>query len=321
MRALRRAYQLLPCVLHTRMSVSLALTESGSCSSETGVCSVENLGTFTATLLGPAMGVAVHGRQDLLASISDSEFAEINRLFLEHQVVCIRNQTVTPLEQIRFTERWGAVEPHPYGSRKESHPDGIPENIMVVRNTQKKGDANTVRNDVWHSDLSCMEEPVAISVLHAVETTTGWGDTMFASGYKGYESLSPALRTIADGLKGVHNTKFFERPDKPEKFTKSQPDTVHPVVRTHPKTGKKSLFVSENFMERFEGMTADESEPLKDMLIKAITKPEHVYRHRWHSGDVVIWDNRCVLHYGVFDYDYRLKREMRRTTAAGDRPF
>merc|ERR1712224_820808 len=165
---------------------------------------------------------------------------------------------MTPEAQIRFTQQWGAVEPHPLGSRADSHPTGIPLEVMVAQNTMKVNKTGTVRNDVWHSDLSCMAEPVGLSVLRALEVPPpGWGDTMFANMRNAWTTLAPDMRQRVETMNAVHNTAHFEGKDRKEKFTRSASNT-HPVVRTHPKTKQNALYLSGNFIHHFEGMTRED---------------------------------------------------------------
>lgn len=232
---------------------------------------------------------------------------------------------MTPESQIAFTQHWGAVEPHPLGSRADSHPADMPRNVMVAQNTMKNNTVTsgkgTVRNDIWHSDLSCMSEPVGLSVLRAVELPPpGWGDTMFANMQNALDTLPSSLHEQVDSLNAVHNTAHFEGAGRKEAFKKSS-SNLHPVVRTHPKTRRNALYLSGNFIHNFEGMTHEKSRDLLKTLIDHATMPENVYRHRWHPGDLVVWDNRATMHYAVFDYRPGQPRVLHRTTSAGERPF
>jgi len=269
--------------------------------------------------LGPALGAEITGL-DLSKPLDEATVTQIKQLIDEHLVLCFRGQSnLTPETQIAFTEHWGAVEPHPLGSRVELHPKGMPKEVMVSKNTR---DHTAVRNDIWHTDLSCMSEPVGYSVLHALEVPPpGWGDTMFANTRMAWENLSPAWRTMVEPLTAVHNTMHFERASsRMENFTSSA-SSVHPVVRTHPRTGRDALYLAGNFIDHFEGMDYAESRPLLQQLIKHATSPHFVYRHRWHQHDVIMWDNRATMHYAVFDYEVGQPRTLHRTTAAGERPF
>merc|ERR1711879_772176 len=151
-----------------------------------------------------------------------TSMAEIRRLLDENLVICVRGQTeLTPAQQVKFTEYFGAVEEHPLGSRKgQARPEGVPDNMMIIQNIGK----GTVRNDIWHTDLSCMEEPVAYTVLRSVHGTAGFGDTCFSNQYRALETLSPGMRRVVEGIgRAIHNSKHFEGPEALERFTKSQP--------------------------------------------------------------------------------------------------
>lgn len=300
---------------------------SSSCVAEDGTCPVDfEEAPFRTTPLGPALGAEVVGL-DLGKPMSTDTFKQLDDLMGEYLVLCFRGQhSLTPQQQIDFTKRWGLVEPHPLGSRIDSHPEGMPMEVMVAQNTMEvdnntRKKSGTVRNDVWHSDLSCMERPVSLSVLHAVAVPPpGWGDTMFANMQAAWQTLSSDLRQKVAWLDAVHNTAHFESKGRKEKFTKSA-SNLHPVVRTHPKTKRNALYLSANFINHFDNMTREESLPLLDQLVKHATMPENVYRHRWKPGDVVVWDNRATMHYAVFDYEPGQRRTLHRTTASGERPF
>ena len=177
------------------------------------------------------------------------------------------------------------------------------------------------RNDFWHSDISFGECPPALSMLYAIEVTEGRADTMFTNMYAAYEGLSERLRTILDGLDAMHDAEQLvnEVPSRVQ-AREVPPGVVHPVVRTHPGSGRKALFVNPYYTAHFVGMTRQESQPLLQYLYQHSTQHENIYRHKWRVGDVLIWDNRCTMHYAVRDYDDSLPRFLHRTTAAGERP-
>ncbi len=274
--------------------------------------------TFTLNPLSGALGVEVEG-VDLSAPLSNSAFAALRQAFLDHIVLLFRDQDLTPAQQVAFTARFGPVEAHPLASRRGV--DGHPE-ILVLENRPGQPGA---RNDFWHSDISFAERPPLGSVLRAITALEGRGDTIFCNMYAAYDDLSPGLRGMLDGLVALHSAAPLARRNNEggndgRPITDVPEPTAHPVVRTHPDTGRKSLFINDYFTERFADMTIEESRPLIDMLCRRATVPENVYRHRWRAGDVLMWDNRCALHYAVRDYDDTMPRLMHRTTAAGDRP-
>jgi len=269
--------------------------------------------------LGAALGAQVLDI-DLSQKLSSSQLEILQKAFAEHLVLVFRNQTLTPKQQVAFTEMWGSVEPHPLGSRAGTHPDGVPKEVMVVQNDPTRG-VRAVQNDVWHSDLSCMERPPSASFLYALKVPHRFGDTQFANAQLAWNQLSSGMQQMLSSLKGVHNSKVFETSGYKEKFTSVAPDILHPVVRTHPVSGRRSIYISDNFLERFHQMTVEESVPLKKFLISWVSRAEHVYRHQWQESDLVMWDNRATLHYGVYDYGPEQARLMHRTTASGERPY
>ncbi len=252
---------------------------------------------------------------DLSKPLKDVVFAEIEQAFHEHLVIVLRNQTIEPGDLVAFTERFGAVEPHPLGSRRglESQPE-----VMILEN--KPGKLGP-RNDFWHSDISFGDQPPLGSILYSIKITEGRGDTMFCNMYDAYEGLSDGLRTMLDGMTALHSAEKLVQEVPNRLSVDIAPAAVeHPVVRTHVGTRRKALYVNPHYTLTFKGWTPEESQPLLDMLAARATRPENVYRHKWQVGDVLMWDNRCTMHYAVRDYDDTMPRLMHRTTAAGDIP-
>ncbi len=252
---------------------------------------------------------------DLSKPLEDAVFAEIEHAFHENLVIVLRNQSIEPADLVRFTERFGAVEPHPLGSRRGL--DGQPE-VMVLEN--KPGKLGP-RNDFWHSDISFGDKPPLGSILYSIKNTEGRGDTMFCNMYEAYEGLSEGLRAMLDGMTALHSAEKLVR-EVPNRLSVDVAPTAveHPVVRTHVGTGRKALYVNPHYTLSFKGWTPEESQPLLDLLTARATRPENVYRHQWQVGDVLMWDNRCAMHYAVRDYDDTMPRLLYRTTAAGDIP-
>jgi taurine dioxygenase len=212
-------------------------------------------------------------------------------------------------------ERFGKVEPHPLGSRRgvDQHPQ-----VMILENHPGKPGP---RNDIWHSDISYDEVPPAASMLHALTVTDGYADTMFCNMYAAYEELSPGLKRVLDGLKAMHTAELLVLEVPSRLSVKEAPPAVeHPAVRTHPETGRRALYVNPWYTSHFSGWTAEESKPLLDYLFQRATRHENIYRHKWRVGDVLMWDNRSAMHYGVKDYDDGMPRLMHRVTASGDKP-
>lgn len=258
------------------------------------------------------------GGVDLSQPLGDDVLAAVREAFHENLVLLFRGQRVTPARQVAFTRHFGPVEGHPLRSRRglDEHPE-----ILVLENRPGQPGA---RNDFWHSDISFAEQPPLGSVLQAIEVPEGRGDTMFCNMYAAYDELSDGMRRMLDGLTALHSGEPLAHRNADANdglpITDVPPPAEHPVVRTHPETGRRALFINEYFTQRFTGMTVEESRPLIEFLCAHATRPENVYRHRWRAGDVLMWDNRCAMHYAVRDYDDTMPRLMHRTTAAGDRP-
>ncbi len=267
--------------------------------------------------LSGALGARVCGLN--LAELSVEEVAKVRRAFVEHVVLVFPSQTLTPAQQVAFTAHIGPVEPHPLGSRagREGHPE-----VLVLEN--KPGLAGA-RNDWWHSDISFGEVPPAASVLYCLKATAGYGDTMFCNMYAAYEELSDGMKRMLSPLTAMHDSaKLAQRNNAADSDAQPiadiPPAVEHPVLRRHPESGRLALYVNPYFTSRFSGMTPEESQPLLEYLYGQATRSENVYRHSWRPADVVIWDNRCAMHYGVYDYSDERPRLMNRTTAGGDRP-
>ena len=270
---------------------------------------------ITARPLSGTLGVEIGG-VDLSQSIENQVFAEVREAFHRHLVIVMRGQRIEPEHLVAFTEKFGPAEPHPLGSRRglDDHP-----HVMVLENKPGKPGP---RNDFWHSDISFDDVPPLGSILYAIEVTEGRADTMFCNMYEAYEGLSAGLKSVLDGMTAQHSAeKLVQEVPNRLSVDVSPPSVTHPVVRTHPGTSRKALYVNPHYTLNFTGWTPEESQPLLDMLTARATRPENVFRHHWRAGDVLMWDNRCVMHYAVRDYDDTMPRLMYRTTAAGDRPY
>jgi len=251
----------------------------------------------------------------------DADTAEAIRAALfEHIVLVIGGQDLTAQQQIDFTACIGTPVPHPLAARPGMDPDGL---CIVFEN---RPGLRAARNDFWHSDISCASEPPAVSILHAVTVPEGRGDTMFCNMYEAWERLSSGLKALLAPLTAEHDGDALRKrnleadTDSPVDLDVPPPAT-HPVVRRHPATGRPALYTNTFFTANFTGMTARESRPLLELIEQIATEPDNVYRHRWQPGDVVMWDNRCAMHYANYDYDPGEPRRMHRTTAGGERPI
>ena len=265
--------------------------------------------------LSGTLGAEITGF-DLSQPIDDRAFAEVREAFHQNLVIVMPGQEITPDQLVIFTEKFGPVEPHPLGSRRglEDHPQ-----VMGLEN--KPGKLGP-RNDYWHSDISFGEVPPLGSILYAIEVTEGRADTMFCNMYDAYEGLSDGLRGMLDGMTAQHSAEKLVQ-EVPNRLSVdiAPPSVTHPVVRTHPGTRRKALYINPHYTIKFTGWTPEESQSLLDMLTAKATRPENTFRHHWRVGDVLMWDNRCAMHYAVRDYDDTMPRYMYRTTAAGDRPY
>ncbi len=244
-----------------------------------------------------------------LDRLDEATFDEMRQaLFARTMLVIRRDEPLGPDAQLAFTRRWGEVYITPYVKKL----DGYPEVLPVVN----WGKAKTV-TEAWHSDATFQPEPPGIAILAAQVIPGAGGDTMFANCCAAYEALSAGMKQMVERLRGVHvDTVLAKFAGVEDANAKPQ---IHPVVRTHPVTGRKSLFVNPLFTQHFDGMSREESAGLLDYLYKHITRYEFVYRHRWQIGDIVMWDNRCTLHYAVHDYGDE-KRVLHRTTVVGGKP-
>ena len=268
--------------------------------------------------LAGALGAEVVGVD--LSNPTAEEMDAIRKAFVDNIVLVLRDQTLTPGQQVAFTSHFGPVRPHPLATRagREGHPE-----VLVLEN---KAGQSGARNDWWHSDISFGEIPPAASVLYCLKSTEGFGDTMFCNMYAAYEQLSETLQGMLSSLTAFHDSsKLAERAKSSPKsglnpIEDIPPPAEHPVVRRHPDSGRLALYVNPYFTSSFAGMTVEESRPLLDYLNAQATRAENIYRHSWHPGDVLMWDNRCAMHYGVYDYTQDQPRLMNRTTAGGERP-
>jgi alpha-ketoglutarate-dependent taurine dioxygenase len=252
-----------------------------------------------------AIGAEVSGI-NLNVPLDETIFEAIHQAFLDHCLLVFRGQFLQPAAQAAFTHRWGEAVITPY--LKAFQVPDYPE-IVAVSNV---GKAKTVTEE-WHSDSSLLPTPPAHAILAAQVVPEVGGDTMFANQYVAYEALSEGMKRLLQGLRAWHGgaklAAFSGMQD-------SAPPQSHPVVRTHPETGRKALYVNRIYTTGFEGMTVAESRGLLEFLLEHCCRPDFTYRHQWTAGDVLMWDNRCTVHYAVHDYG-EAPRVMHRTTIAG----
>ncbi len=271
----------------------------------------------TRSLTGTT-GVEVLG-VNLAEPLGDNAAGEIRDALFRHCALLFRGQDLPPEAQVRFTELFGPAEPHPLNTRPTV--PGFPQVLILENRPGRRG----ARNDYWHSDISHAERPPAASILHARVVPEGRGDTLICNMYAAWEQLSEGMREMLSRMRAEHSGEATVRRSTEAgtdalPITEVPPPNLHPVARTHPGSGRTALFVNPHFTTRFEDMTREESRPLLEFLVGHATRPENVYRHRWQPGDVLMWDNRCTMHYAVRDYDESMPRLMHRTTAGGERP-
>ena len=258
--------------------------------------------------LTTAIGSAVHGVD--LGALDDATFAAIHAAFLARCMLVFPGQEIDSDAYLAFARRWGEVMVTPMLTNTvPDHPG-----ILLVGNRGKRGTAT----EYWHTDSPFLENPPAITILAARELPPTGGDTMWCNQYAAYDSLSDGMKALLDGRRVKYSgAKMAARTG----HSGEVPFTYHPAVRTHPETGRKALFIGNaQLTPCFEGMTEAESRPLLDYLYQLGPNPDRMYRHRWRSGDVVMWDNRCCMHYAVHDYGDDTVRDMHRITIAGERP-
>lgn len=271
--------------------------------------------------LGGAIGAEIHGA-DLRAPLSAGVLDEIKAALWEHLVVFFPAQHLTPEEQCAFTRCFGPLV------RPAAAPsvDGYPDVTLVERKADAPRDVTNF-GGVWHSDQSFREFPAAGFTLAAVELPPHGGDTMFANLYEAYATLSAGMRALLDPLVAIHSSaaaddpdRGYHDPDGTSQLHVALPDVEHPLVRVHPETHRKLLYVSGSWIARFKDMTPIESRPLLDFLHAHATRPEFTCRYRWTPGALALLDNRCTQHFAINDYPgYR--RVMHRVMFAGERPL
>ena len=276
--------------------------------------------SLTLTPLSSALGAQIEG-VDLTQPLSLEQRDAIKQALLTHQVIFFKNQSITPQQQARFAANFGDLHIHPIYPNVPEQPE------VLVLDTA----VTDVRdNAVWHTDVTFLPTPAMGAVLSAKQLPAFGGDTLWASGIAAFEGLSKPLQRLLDGLTATHDfTKSFplERfGSTPEDFArwdqtrKNNPPLSHPVIRTHPVSGRKSLFVNEGFTTRINELSEAESEAILKLLFAHATRPEYTIRWRWQQNDVAFWDNRVTQHYAVDDYRPN-RRVMHRATILGDAPF
>jgi taurine dioxygenase len=280
---------------------------------------------LTVRKIAGALGAEVEG-VDLSKDLPDDVIADIRAALLDNLVICFRNQHLTPDRQLAFARRWGDIHLHPFMEGMPEYPEIL---AIIKRPTDKKNFGGS-----WHTDQMFSPAPAMGTMLYAKEVPSAGGDTMFTNQYLVYESLSDAMKKIAGQLHTVcvgDNFRAANGLSRKERYARQmsemkvkdpgnvQTTSIHPLVRTHPETGRKALYIG-GHVQHFDGMTEDESDPLINFFKQQSIRPEFTCRIRWETNTLVFWDNRCTQHFAINDYPAET-RIMHRITICGDVPF
>jgi taurine dioxygenase len=287
---------------------------------------------ITVQPVAGALGAAISGVD--LAQIDDETFDEIVTAWKEHLVIFFRDQRLSPDQQIAFSKRFGEIHYHPFIKGMDEHPE--------ILELIKEENATKTFGSTWHTDQMFNPKPAKATILYAKETPDVGGDTMFANGYLAYETLSDGMKALCDTLKtwnvgdrdklqagdtgnpGVaRGERYKNNPAMAAKVLQppkeQQTETAHPLVRTHPETGRKALYIG-NHTQNLEGFDPKEAKPILDYLKAHAVQPELTCRFAWQPRSLAIWDNRCTQHKALNDYPGK-RRRMHRITIAGDAPY
>ena len=280
--------------------------------------------TMQVKPIAGALGAEIYGI-DLRDRDNPAMWSELQRAFLEHQVIAVRGQDLTPEDQMNVGRFFGEPCFYPFAKGMEGYPH-------MTRTVKEPDDRENFGND-WHTDTCYLKEPPRATLLYAVETPPKGGDTLYASTSAAYDALSEGMKNMLAGIIGVnsaglkhkrggdrsaHHARIghmaVQKADEAEQY-----EAHHPIVRTHPETGRKALYLSSLHTIRFDSMTEHESRPIIELLNDHCVEAEFTCRVRWEPGQLTIWDNRCVLHNAINDY-HGYRREMRRLTVGPERP-
>lgn len=289
---------------------------------------------FTVQPAKSVIGAEIVGL-DLSQELTNETFNKVRDAYYRYSVIVFRDQKLTPEQHISFSRRFGELEIHVL---KEYLLPRHPEILVIsniVENGKNIGLADAGRVAVWHTDMSYLKEPSAGSALYALEIPHDdagrpLGNTLFASTAAAYDALPKSMKERLEGLKAIHHmTKGYDNNDGgpatrirySAEERKNNPDVAHPIVRTHPITGRKCLYISELSVTGFVGMPLNESTPLLEDLFTHCVRPEFIYRHQWRVGDLLMWDNCSLQHNAVQNYSSHQRRLMHRTTLKGSVPF
>jgi taurine dioxygenase len=271
---------------------------------------VSKFKTIEVKPLTPTIGAEIHGI-DLSQALGATQFDEIHSALMRHLVIFFRDQHLSIEQHMAFGRRFGELDIHPT-SRMQAHPEVI----------EIKADEHSkyVAGEVWHSDVTCSPTPPMGSVLYLHKVPeNGGGDTLFVNMYRAYETLSAPVRHLLDGLTAIHDGDRVYRVRQGKTISGDLPRAEHPVVRTHPVTGRRALFVNPNFTSHVVGLSRLESDALLDMLYRHSERDDFKCRFKWQPNSIAFWDNRCTMHLAMWDY-FPQKRYGHRVTIAGSKP-
>jgi taurine dioxygenase len=267
--------------------------------------------------LTPTIGAEVGGI-DLREPVDAATLRTLREALLEWKVIFFRDQDITTEQHLAFARLFGELEVHPFAPHKHGYPE-----VLAISH----GPGNRGRENTWHSDVTWRLEPSLGSVLRAIEVPSVGGDTLFADMYAAYEGLSDTVKEKIEGRKAIHDFTHFRKGMRKrgkseaeiEEFNREYPEVEHPIVRTHPETGRKGIYVNAAFTLRIVDMEQAESDSLLRHLYAQAAIPEYQCRFRWQKNSIAFWDNRASQHYAASDY-YPAVRTMERVTIIGDRP-
>jgi taurine dioxygenase len=276
---------------------------------------------ITVAPLAGALGAEIFGVD--ITDVDQETYAEIHQAFLNHSVIFFRDQDLTPETQMAFGQLFGPLNRHSYVKGLDDYPD-------VFRIVKEPTDVHHFGN-TWHTDLAYEEKPALATILYGIDVPEAGGDTMFTCLYAAYDAFSEGMKRMLADLRIVFtngNTygkdamrfKAGVAKDMTVAQATEEKEVQHPIVRTHPETGRKALYLSTTHFSHIGGMSKAESQPLLDQLSKHAVRPDFTCRFKWRPGSIAMWDNRCTMHYAVNDFP-DARRIMQRVTLQGDKPY
>jgi taurine dioxygenase len=281
---------------------------------------------MTVKPLSEALGAEISGIN--AAELDDARFEELRDVFHQNLVVVVKNQDLTPAQQTEFARRFGEIQYHisPEYLMKDQ-----PE-VMILSNEKQDGEFIGLPDggSEWHSDHSYVDQPTGYTMLQAIKVPKDGGDTEWTNMVRAYEALPDDMQSRLDGLVGIHSFNRMKNHrlsvpvrhiNDPDYYKRSPPDSFHPIVRTHPHTDKKALYISPRFTIGIKDMDDFEAQPLLDELFAHIQNRDFIYHHRWTVGDLLMWDNRATIHLALLGVPEGQARRMHRTTVLGEIPF